>query len=159
MKKIYPNPTLTLLILTILITDWTFKANAQNGWEKMAPLSSVRGNLGSCVIGKDIYLFGGLDESVTFLSVPVKYNTETGITTELHNMAIGLALPTASVINNKIYVVGGFIDEYTATNLVQEYDPADDSWVLKKELPKRIGHHTTCVLNDKLYLFPQINME
>ena len=142
-----------LLLLALAGTGWIFKASSQNGWETKDPLSSIRGNFGSCVIDNDIYLFGGLDASVSILATAEKYNVETGITTPLTPMSIPLVGPSADVINNKIYVVGGWKDGMTASNLVNEYDPVEDSWTLKKEVPLRIGHHTTCVLNSKLYVF------
>jgi len=152
LKKYYLIKKVFLLLLILVGTGWIFKANSQNGWEEMTPLSSKRTYMGSCVIDHDIYLFGGYDTSGS-LAIAEKYNTETGITTPLTDLKFNLSTPTADVINNKIYVVGGFPKGDTGSSLVHEYDPAGDSWTSKKELPLRIGHHTTCVLNNKLYVF------
>jgi len=152
MKKYYLMKKVFLLLLILIGTGWIFKANSQNSWEKRVSLSSDRTYMGSCVIDNDIYLFGGYGTSGN-LAIAEKYNTDTGITTTLANLNIKLATPTADVINNKIYVVGGFTDSDTGTSLVHEYDPVENSWTSKKEIPLRIGHHTTCVMNNKLYVF------
>ena len=47
--------------------------------------------------------------------------------------------PTA-VVNNKIYLFGGFTEELQASNQVDVYDPASDSWTRKKDMPTRLTH-------------------
>jgi N-acetylneuraminic acid mutarotase len=39
------------------------------------------------------------------------------------------------VINDKIYIAGGVLVGYAATNLVSEYTPATDTWAVKAVVP------------------------
>src|SRR5271167_1161243 len=41
----------------------------------------------------------------------------------------------AAVVNNKLYLFGGFTEELQASNQVDVYDPARDSWTRKKYMP------------------------
>jgi N-acetylneuraminic acid mutarotase len=47
--------------------------------------------------------------------------------------------PTA-VVNGKIYLFGGFTEELQASNQVDVYDPARDSWTRKRDMPTRLTH-------------------
>lgn len=52
-----------------------------------------------------------------------------------------------SVVNGKIYAIGGF----SSLPIVEEYDPATDTWTRKANMP--FGKHwfATCVLDGKIY--------
>lgn len=153
MKNNYLIQKTIFLLLLIISTGWIFKAYPQNGWEQMEPISSARVAMGSCVIDNNIYLFGGYDfASSNYLAITEVYDTETGSSSPMANMSTGLAGPVAGVINGKIYLVGGFTPDDEPSNLVQEYDPVADSWIPKKELPLAMTHHTSCVLDNKLYI-------
>lgn len=60
---------------------------------------------------------------------------------------------TSNVVNGKIYVIGGYNKDYTAFQLVEEYDPATNKWTTKN--PSNTGHaaHSSCVINNKIYVF------
>lgn len=47
--------------------------------------------------------------------------------------------PTA-VVSGKIYLFGGFTEDLEASNQVDVYDPASDSWTRKKDMPTRLTH-------------------
>jgi len=66
-----------------------------------------------------------------------------------------------SVVNGKMYVVGGFaqIPNPTGANgrvppgFIYEYDPGPDKWTKKKSLPVGVHHQAQAVYNGKLYIF------
>ena len=45
-----------------------------------------------------------------------------------------------AVIDNKLYLFGGFTEDLQASNQVDVYDPAGDSWTRKKDMPTRLTH-------------------
>ena len=47
--------------------------------------------------------------------------------------------PTA-VVGDKLYLFGGFTDDLQASNRIDVYDPAGDSWTRKKDMPTRLTH-------------------
>ena len=46
----------------------------------------------------------------------------------------------AAVVAGKIYLFGGFTEELQASNQVDVYDPASDSWTRRKDMPTRLTH-------------------
>jgi N-acetylneuraminic acid mutarotase len=68
-------------------------------------------------------------------------------------------IPTArydfstSVVNGKIYAIGGGTSFYTKSGLktVEEYDPVTDTWTRKKDMPTGRQALSTCLVNGKIY--------
>lgn len=46
----------------------------------------------------------------------------------------------AVVVNNMLYLFGGFTESLDASNQVDVYDPMKDSWSRKKDMPTRLTH-------------------
>ena len=55
----------------------------------------------------------------------------------------------AAEVGGKIYVMGGYEKN---GNLVEEYDPATDSWRGRASLPKPLHHIGAAALNGKIYV-------
>ena len=58
-----------------------------------------------------------------------------------------------SVLNGKVYVMGGFDVGGNSTATVQVYDPATDTWALAHSLPHAVNHNSAAVVGGKLYSF------
>jgi N-acetylneuraminic acid mutarotase len=68
-------------------------------------------------------------------------------------------MPTArlafstSVVDGKIYAIGGLQNLYGATlPTVEEYDPATDTWTKKADMPAAWSAHSAAVVNGKIYI-------
>jgi hypothetical protein len=46
----------------------------------------------------------------------------------------------SAVVGGKLFLFGGFTDDLQASNQIDVYDPANDSWTRKKEMPARLTH-------------------
>jgi N-acetylneuraminic acid mutarotase len=57
--------------------------------------------------------------------------------------------PASSVVNGKIYVIGGGREGPFST--VEEYDPATDTWTRKADMPTPRAHLSTSVVNGRIY--------
>jgi len=59
---------------------------------------------------------------------------------------------TSSVVDGRIYAIGGSQarDHYLPT--VEEYDPATDSWVSRGDMPIAIAWHSTSAVDGKIYV-------
>ena len=55
----------------------------------------------------------------------------------------------AAEINGKIYLLGGYV-KYG--DMLEEYDPAKDSWGRRASLPKPLHHIGAAAVNGKIYL-------
>jgi len=61
------------------------------------------------------------------------------------------ALFSTSVVNGKIYIIGGGVDRENVLSLVEEYDPESGSWTKKADMPTPRGGLSTSVVNGKIY--------
>jgi N-acetylneuraminic acid mutarotase len=110
-----------------------------NTWTYKTPMPTPSNMFVTAVCQNKIYCLGaGINEV---------YNPQTNrweIKTPLH-----ILIARANVVNDKIYVIGGY-PNYT-TNEV--YDPATDTWVSKAPMPKAGAVAASAVLDDKIYFF------
>jgi N-acetylneuraminic acid mutarotase len=59
---------------------------------------------------------------------------------------------TASVVKDKIYIIGGWKPPNQTLNTVEEYDPINDEWKNRSPIPTARVYHSACVVNDKIYV-------
>jgi len=57
---------------------------------------------------------------------------------------------SASVVNGKIYAIGG-LTVNAALSTVEEYDPVTDTWTKKANMPTPRGDLCTAVVDNKIY--------
>ena len=142
---------------------WEFDP-AADSWKALAPLPAKRGSAVAAEVGGKIYVIGG--------AIPQPNTKETGVypnrparatgTNEMYDPATNRwesrsPMPTArnhafvGAVGGKIYVLGGrvghtFITVSSNTDVVEEYDPATDSWgAIKARMPtpRSGGGYTT----------------
>ena len=65
-------------------------------------------------------------------------------------MPIVRAYLTSSVVDGKIYCIGG-INNSTVLSTVQAYDPVTDTWETKANMPTATYELTSSVVNGKIY--------
>ncbi len=66
----------------------------------------------------------------------------------------GLNAPTASIVGQRLYVVGGFVAVTNRpTDEVQVYDLQTQRWSLASPLPNPRGGHVAVVMKDKIHVF------
>ena len=71
-------------------------------------------------------------------------------------MPASKAWHTASVIDGKIYVIGGYFQEgreFKTLSTIEIYDPATDLWTQEPEMLMGKSGHTTEVIDGKIYIF------
>lgn len=156
--KTIKHQTNTSILLVLLLVGSFFTASAQNGWEKLTSMDRARGYMSSCVLDSMIYVFGGWPATVySALDSADVFNTKTERWTDLSPMPNGLIEPAAEVLNDTIYVLGGYHYEgaeiWIFQNSVFEYDPVGKNWEEKSGLPDPGAWWTSCVLNDSICLF------
>ncbi|MEP7234157.1 MAG: kelch repeat-containing protein [Ignavibacteriota bacterium] len=115
--------------------------------------------LTASVVGGKIYVIGGSDYATNAGQTDVRVfdpvsDTWTVLNTTGH---IGLRTgATASVVNNKIYLIGGIEEDYTTPNdTVSVFDPALNTWTAlttSGTFTHRTAHAAS-VLNGKIYIF------
>jgi N-acetylneuraminic acid mutarotase len=102
-----------------------------------------------------IYIFGGRTGDIyngTTLNYTYLYDPVADSWTKKTDMPLPRAFLTASVIDNKIYLIGGSSVGYEGSSTVLMYDPASDMWITKARLPRPTAGHTANVFNGKIYV-------
>ena len=148
---------------------WEYDS-AADAWKALAPMPTKRGSPVAAAVGGKIYVIGGATTSpgskdpsihparphVTVGTVeeydPVTntWSARTSMPTPRNHAAVG-------VVGGKIYVMGGrigaaFISVASNTDVVEEYDPATDTWALKARMPTARSAVTWGAYKDRIYV-------
>ncbi|HDQ06394.1 MAG TPA: hypothetical protein ENN36_06715 [Candidatus Bathyarchaeota archaeon] len=114
-------------------------------WTYKASMPTPRKYFGIAVYENKIYCIGGVfNRSVTGVNevydpATDTWQTKTSMPTPRH--------VTASVVNGKIYLIGGW-----KSNTTEVYDPATDTWTTKTAIPHEMNFYTQAVVDDKIYI-------
>lgn len=161
---VVPLPTATNAIIPITNTPMPTKiilpsqtpspTPVINGtWTDELPMLIPRS--AHAVVSSDsaIYALAGTDDrGKPVLDVEVFDGKEWTIETTLPGQ--GLNAPTASIVGQRLYVIGGFTAvSNMPTDEVQFYDLQTQQWGLASPLPNPRGGHVAVVLNDKIHVF------
>jgi N-acetylneuraminic acid mutarotase len=139
---------------------------AQNSWSPIASDGfTLRGQLTASVVGGKIYAIGGnlqSNDSTTDLVEVYDPLTNTWTAPLTSGALVGRESHTASVIDGKIYIIGGaiyhsdgVIGTYEALNTLQVFDPATNTWTTPATsgtFPQRLNHGAAVVAG-KIYVF------
>ena len=135
---------------------------ATDTWTKGKSMNHARGGASVSVVNGKIYVMGGVgwpqipNHPGPFLSSVEVFNPETNHWKEIAEMPTPKGFHTASVINGKIYVIGGGFRgngqfEYLST--VEVYDPETDRWTQEPDMPIGKWGHRAEVINENIYIF------
>ena len=149
---------------------WEYDPSADT-WKALPPLPAKRGSAIAFEVGGKFYVIGGASTHPASKDVAITGNGpgRSVDTNEVFDPATGRwesrqAMPTArnhafgGVVNGKIYVIGGrtghaFITAASNTDLVEEYDPAADTWgALKARMPTARSGGGWATHNGKIYV-------
>jgi RNA polymerase sigma factor (sigma-70 family) len=97
-----------------------------------------------------IYIIGGMRPDNTILSTFQAYDPATNEYTERTDMPTARCYLSTSVVDGKIYAIGGWSGA-TTQSAVEEYDPARDTWTKKANMPTARRVLSTSVANGKIY--------
>lgn len=132
-------------------------APGQAQWHKAAPLPFPHDHFSAVALGGRIYIFGGeighdaRHRQQTDASV---YDPATDSWTTLAAMPIGKSHAESStfVLNGRVVIAGGQVDNFLATANIVEYDPATDAWAMLPPLPRPLEGTIVQPLGDRLFV-------
>ena len=131
-------------------------------WAKARDISDARSCAAISVVNGEIYAIGGRGWSGSqnkldpYLSSVEVFNLKTNRWQKKTEMPTPKTSHTASVIDGKIYVIGGYIQEgKKLKNLatIESYDPATARWTQEPDMLIGKSGHTTEVIDGKIYIF------
>lgn len=140
-------------------------------WTEKAPMPSPHwlDSYGIAVWQNKIYCIGGPANNV--------YDPATDTWEAKTQMPTSRELLTASVIGDKIYLVGGLalgpppdwqnsvtdslfrLITYSSSNLTEVYDPITNSWTEKSPIPVAVDSYASAIVGDKIYVISGRNMD
>jgi hypothetical protein len=97
---------------------------SESTWTKVAPMPEARSLFAACVVGSDIYVFGGMDEENCVRASVFKYDTKANAWDVLPPMPTARYGHSASAINGQIYIIGAGDDHRQLLRL----EPATGIW-------------------------------
>ena len=145
--------TATATAPTATATSLPPTPNPDGVWTSEPPL--LAGRAAHAVVSTEaaIYVLGGTNESGRPILEVERFDGTTW-TVETTLPGDGLNAPTAVVLDERIYVIGGF---NTTTNVpdaqVQVYDLATQTWSTVAPLPVPRGGHASVVLEGRIHVF------
>ncbi|KAJ8013395.1 hypothetical protein DPEC_G00052820 [Dallia pectoralis] len=117
-----------------------------NQWELMAPMPTAVLHPAIAANDQRIYLFGGQDAMQNPVRMIQVYHIGRNLWSKMENRTVKNVSAPAVVIDNKIYIVGGY------TRRMIAYDTKSNKFLKCKNLKERRMHHAATVLDDKLYV-------
>jgi len=127
---------------------------SNNTWANKAPIPQIDGSsLDGFTVGlvnTKAYLIGGYYSSRDGSNVVFEYDIEndTWVTDKAPKPSeSSYHTPTSPVINNKIYVVGGWWNSH----MLEVYDPANNTWETKASPPYNVIQGTATAINNKIF--------
>jgi DNA-binding beta-propeller fold protein YncE len=110
-------------------------------------------DIGGCVIGDKFYLFGGTMSDGSGSAKAWIFEPNAGSGDEwsfISDMPFGVKAPSVESVGGLAYIIGGLTTGYMYREIF-EYDPTDDSYTRKVDLPCPTYKHDTAVFGDQIW--------
>ena len=139
---------------------------ATDTWAKANKMNHARAGAAVSVVDGKIYVMGGiglpmiLNHPGHFLSSIEVYDPKRNNWREIGDMPNAKSNHTASVINGKIYVLGGYFrnqgQQAKSFKTVEIYHPRTGRWTQKPDMPDAQVGHKAEVIQGNIYIFNDV---
>jgi N-acetylneuraminic acid mutarotase len=127
-----------------------------NGWQPVPSMPTARRAFAAAAVAGKVYAIGGLDDNSELCDAVEAYDPLFGAWTQVASLPVARGYHTTAVVDGKMYVLGGeFIDDegyQVATDRVDVYDPAANSWQQMAAMPTARHGHAAAVMDGKIYV-------
>ena len=121
----------------------------QNRWRSLRPMSVPRVGAASAVVGHHMYVIGGMTVGGRLLNTVGRLNTTSEVWEAQPAMVQSRNDPGAAAIRERIYAVGGTVDNRrTRTRTAERFGGA---WTTLPPMTHRRSQCSTAVIANKLY--------
>jgi N-acetylneuraminic acid mutarotase len=129
---------------------------ATDTWTKKADMPTGRNGHAASVVNGKIYVIGGEPRAEASIPTVEEYDPATDTWAKKADMPTERTFLCAAVVNGKIYAIGGAVaTEPRASRfppIVEEYDPATDTWMKKADIPTARSMAAASVVDGKIYV-------
>ncbi len=129
----------------------TVTVTTESFWTAAASMPTPRTEITAAVLGNNIYVIGGFDESDQVTDIVEVYSIANNSWTKAAPLPEPLHHTAAASYNGKIYVVGGYISPWSPSNKLFIYDPVQNKWQEGKPMPTARGALNVNFVNGTLY--------
>jgi len=143
-----------LAILVLALGLATICLAEEGTWTKKADMPTATSLHSASVVDGKIYVIGGTDNLygwADYWSTVEVYDPATDTWTKKADMPTGRARLSTSVVDGKIYAIGGSPHRDAEVSTVEVYDPATDTWTKKTDMPRARNWLSTSLVNGKIY--------
>ena len=126
-----------------------------DSWTTKAPVPTARHTHASAVVDGKIYVIGGGGSSAlwgSFRRAVEVYDPTTDTWTKKADMPTARIMFSTSVVDGKIYAIGGVLVTKAGLSTVEVYDPVTDTWTTKTPMPTERHAHASAVVDGKIYV-------
>ena len=148
------------LILMGLLSLASMSLAAADTWTTKADMPTARWAHSTSVVNGKIYAIGGalgLTPLDTGLSTVEEYDPATNKWTMKADMPTARGGLATSVVNGKIYAIGG-ANNGQILSTVEEYNPETDTWTTKSDMPNPRWRLSASAVNGKIYAIGHGNL-
>jgi N-acetylneuraminic acid mutarotase len=157
--RIFPKNTLptigfaTLIAFTMigLISNPVLGAGI---WRRRANMPTKRAGLSTGAVNGKIYAIGGgisQGDVAKGLKTVEVYDPVTNTWTKKASMPTPRFSASISVVNGKIYNIGGYGGGVDVLSTIEEYDPVTDKWIRKADMPTKRQALSASEVKGKIY--------
>jgi N-acetylneuraminic acid mutarotase len=135
---------------------------AKDAWDTVASMPVGLHHLHLGAMDGKLYVLGGCDhgrKSTTPQDVPwlgsrhaFVFDTATGAWRKLKPLPHSTGMGGIAAFGGRFYVIGGVDTDGVTLDLVQEYNPADDTWRMRAPMPTPREHIGIAVLDSLIYV-------
>ena len=150
--------SLFTIILTLSAASMVAAQPNEGVWEvRETPMPSQRVDFAASAVNGKIYLIGGIvwDEwprNGKVLRTVEEYDPATNRWQHREGMRIGRSNLASSVVNGKIYAIGGSVQVGWKRKHVEQFDPATDTWETKADILAPRSNFSPSVVDGKIYV-------
>jgi len=130
-----------------------------DSWNTKASMSQTRSGFGVVVVDGKIYAIGGYGNGVAeVVGVNECYDPVSDVWVTLASMPTPRADFAIVAFSGKIYCIGGEVPYFgpvfvsQTVDIVEVYDPVNDTWSNKTSFPIKVSRPITCVINNQLFV-------
>ncbi|MHC4061910.1 MAG: LamG-like jellyroll fold domain-containing protein [Planctomycetota bacterium] len=144
------------MVLVLALAVASVSLALEDTWTRKADMPTGRCTFSTGVVNGRIYAIGGAKGRTEVLrSVPLEiveeYHPATDTWMRKADMPTARNALSVSVVDGKIYAIGGAEGIGAPLRTVEEYDPATDTWTNKADMPTARFALSTSTVNGKTY--------
>lgn len=127
-------------------------------WSDLPSLATARHGAATAGVGKTVYVIGGStgagDNPVTStaeaLKLPTRRTQPASAWKTLPDAQTARLMTAWTVLDDKIWVIGGMLGKDDTLDTVQSFDPKTGDWDSQPPLPVPLNHATAATYNDEI---------